>query len=30
MWQSLVDRAKSRVDLLKNAEVKEQWITELE
>jgi phage shock protein A len=30
LWQSLVERAKSRVDLLKNAVEREQWITDLE
>jgi uncharacterized coiled-coil DUF342 family protein len=30
LWQSLVDRAKSRADLLKNASTKEQRIIDLE
>jgi hypothetical protein len=30
MWQSLAERAKSRLDLLKNAAAKEQRITDLE
>jgi recombinational DNA repair ATPase RecF len=29
-WQSLAERAKSRVDLLKNATEREKWITDLE
>jgi hypothetical protein len=30
LWQSLADRAKSRLDLLKNAAAKEQQIIDLE
>jgi trans-2-enoyl-CoA reductase len=30
LWQSLAERAKSRVDLLKNAAMKEQRITDLD
>jgi hypothetical protein len=29
LWQSLAEFAKSRVDLLKNAVEREQWITDL-
>jgi hypothetical protein len=30
LWQSLVERAKGRADLLKDTAVKEQWVIDLE